>query len=290
MHEQIRSAIQNPKTTSMIKQVTRTLAACVLVGALFTACQKENNETAKQEPAKISQDVLQQISNKGFSTADVRKVAGGYLVEGDILLDEKDLAAVSTSPNLRIAEVEQYRTNNLVTSLPRTVTVRVSGLTQAFIDGTDLAIQRYNALNLSLRFQRVTNGTANITIQGFYEAPSGGFITLGSAGFPTASGNPYSTIRMNTHPQAYGTNPNVNYVGSVIQHEMGHCIGFRHTDYMNRAYSCGSGGNEGSAGVGAVHIPGTPTGPDAGSWMLACSNGGNRTFNANDIVALNYLY
>lgn len=292
MHEQIRSIFQNPKTKSMISQVTRTLAGCILVGALFTACQKESNETADQESQKISQDVLQAISNKGFSTADVRKVQGGYLVEGDILLDEQALASASSSPNLRIAEVEQYRTNNLVRSLPRTITVRVTGLTQPFIDGTDLAIQRYNALNLSIRFQRVTSGTANITIQGFSEGPSGGFITLGSAGFPTSSGNPYSTIRMNTHAQAYGSNPNVSYVGSVIQHEVGHCIGFRHTDYMNRAYSCGSAGagNEGSAGVGAVHIPGTPTGPDAASWMLACSNGGNRTFNANDIVALNYLY
>jgi hypothetical protein len=291
MHEQIKSIFQNPKPSVMFRQVTSTLAGCLLAGALFISCQKESNETAQQQPQqKISQDVLQQISNKGFSTADVRKVEGGYLVEGDILLDEKDLASTSASPNLRIADVEQYRTNNLVTALPRVITVRVSGLSQAFINGTDLAIQRYNALGLRLTFRRVTSGTANITIQGFYEGPSGGFITLGSAGFPTSSGNPYSTIRMNTHPQAYGTNPNVNYVGSVIQHEMGHCIGFRHTDYMNRAYSCGSGGNEGAAGVGAVHIPGTPTGPDAASWMLACSNGGNRTFNANDIVALNYLY
>jgi hypothetical protein len=96
---------------------------------------------------------------------------------------------------------------------------------------------------------------------------------------------------MNTHPQAYGSNPNVQYVGSVIQHEIGHCIGFRHTDWMNRAYSCGSGGNEGGTqNPGAIQIPGTPSGPDSGSWMLACSNGGNRTFNSNDRIALNYLY
>jgi hypothetical protein len=273
----------------MIKQVIRGLAGCLMAGALFISCQKDNAETAQQDQ-KIPQDVLQKIGNKGFSTADVHKVDGGYLVEGDILLSEKELSSVSSSPNLRIAEVEQYRTNNLVTRLPRVIRVKVTGLTQPYIDGTDLAISRYNALGLQLTFQRVTSGTADITISGFYQGPSGGFITLGSSGFPTSSGNPYSSISMNTHPQAYGSNPNVSYVGSVIQHEMGHCIGFRHTDYMNRAYSCGSGGNEGSAGVGAIHIPGTPTGPDAASWMLACSNGGNRTFNANDRVALNYLY
>jgi hypothetical protein len=67
----------------------------------------------------------------------------------------------------------------------------------------------------------------------------------------------------------------------------------RHTDYFNRNLSCGTGGggNEGSSGVGAIHIPGTPTKTfDAGSWMLACSSGTDRTFNANDKIALNYLY
>ena len=97
---------------------------------------------------------------------------------------------------------------------------------------------------------------------------------------------------MNTNEAAYGANPDVNYLASVLTHEMGHCIGFRHTDYMARQYSCGGKRkvNEGTAGVGAVLIPGTPSTPDAESWMLACSNGGNRLFNANDVIALNYLY
>ncbi len=153
-----------------------------------------------------------------------------------------------------------------------------------------MAIAKYNAENLRITFQRVS-GSANITVVGFYEGPSGGFITLGSAGFPTGGGNPYSQIRMNTHPQAYGTNPDVNYIAKVLTHEIGHCIGFRHTDYMNRAFSCGSGGNEGGTqNPGAIHIPGTPTGPDSGSWMLACANGTTGNFNANDRIALNYLY
>jgi hypothetical protein len=43
--------------------------------------------------------------------------------------------------------------------------------------------------------------------------------------------------------------------------------------------------------VGAIHIPGTPTGPDPTSWMLACIGSGvNRPFNSNDVTALNYLY
>ncbi len=84
----------------------------------------------------------------------------------------------------------------------------------------------------------------------------------------------------------------VNYIRrSVIQHEIGHCIGMRHTDYMDRSYSCGgTATKEGASNVGAIFIPGTASGPDAASWMLACSNGGDRTFNSNDVIGLNYLY
>jgi len=275
----------------MTKQITLAVGFTILLAsALVVSCQKDTQvETPTTASSDISSEVLAKIKDRGFSTDKAQKVDGGYVVEGDIFLNNAYLQSEVTSPTLRIAEVEQYRTWNLVSSLPREITVKVSGLGTAYVQGADLAITRYNNLGLSITFRRVTSGSADITIQGFYQGPSGGYITLGSAGFPSG-GDPYPQILMNTHPYAYGSNPNVNYVGSVIQHEIGHTIGFRHTDYMNRSYSCGSGGNEGSAGVGAVHINSTPTGPDAGSWMLACSSGGNATFNANDIIALNYLY
>lgn len=267
---------------------------CLFVGSIYS-CSKDKNvaETPTPNQEELSASTLSKIKAQGFSTENARKIEGGYLVEGDILLTDENLNEKSTSPNLLIAKAEQYRTTNLVTSLPQVITISVSNLPQVYHDATNIMISRYNALGLSLTFQLATTGTTGkIKIVGFNEGPSGGFITLGSAGFPTSTGKPFNQIRMNTNPAAYGTNPNLNYLASVIQHEVGHCIGLRHTDYMNRAYSCGSAGagNEGQAGVGAIHIPGTPTGPDSGSFMLACSNGGNRTFNANDIIALNYLY
>ncbi|MBV8253132.1 MAG: protease [Chitinophaga sp.] len=263
---------------------------CLLAGAFITSCQKDNKQGSANKP-NLSNEVLAQIKAKGFSTSNVHVVNGGYLVEGDIFLSSKDLSQRAKNNKVRVAKTEQYSTNNLVGGLPRVITVTVSNLGSAFVQGTDLAIQRYNALGLRIQFQRITSGNADITIQGFYQGPSGGYITLGSSGFPTDLGDPYNLIQMNTHPDAYGSNPDVLYVGSVIQHEIGHCIGMRHTDYMDRSYSCGGDPvDEGDGGVGAVYLPGTPSGPDADSWMLACSNGGDRTFNANDIIALNYLY
>jgi hypothetical protein len=274
------------------KLLFKTGFAAVLLASVLFACTKSNQtaDVKLQATSEISASTLKNISDLGFSTTEARKVDGGYLVEGDILLTDENLTTASTSPNVRIAETEQYRTTNLVKNLPRTVTVSISNLPAVYGTATQNAIARYNALNLTLKFQFVSSG-GQIQVVGFNQGPSGGYITLGSSGFPTSAGNPYSQIKMNTNAAAYGTNPDVYYLTSVLQHEIGHCIGFRHTDYFNRAYSCGgAASNEGASNVGAVHIPGTPSGADAASWMLACSNGGDRTFNANDKIALNYLY
>ena len=248
--------------------------------ALFiVACSKANEEAVTTE---VSQDVLSKIADLGFSTSGVIADDGGYIVEGDIFLNDQDLSTQRTVNKLIIANEEQYRTNNLVSGLPRVITVSVSGtVSSAFSDAVDDAIGRYNAQGLRITFSRVSSG-GNINIR---IVNTGQYIA--SAGFPTNQGNPYGTIN---YAKKY-TNYSNGFMTTVIAHEMGHCIGFRHTDYMNRAYSCGAGGNEGSGSVGAIHIPGTPTGPDPNSWMLACLGARtDRPFNANDREALDFLY
>ncbi|TXI14947.1 MAG: protease [Pedobacter sp.] len=256
---------------------------------MFSSCQKNNSTSIKKENVEVSQRVLSAISKLGFSTDEVIARDGGYLVEGDIFLTEDNLKEQSHDANLRIAGVEQYRTTNVL-KVPRTITVSLDNLPAAYSWATDIALNRFNELKLNLKFQRVDKD-GEIKVVGFNEGPSLGYIVLGSSGFPTSAGDPYNEVKMNMNEKAYGTNPNVFYVASVIAHEIGHCIGFRHTDYMNRAYSCnGRKTNEGASDIGAVHINGTPSGPDSDSWMLACANGKNRAFNENDIKALNFLY
>jgi hypothetical protein len=256
--------------------------AVAAAGCLIVSCSKEDRSATN---AEISQEVLSKISAMGFSPLDVQVVDGNYLVEGDILLSPSDLNQRPNTPRLRIAEVEQYNTFNLVSGTPRTIRVSTSGNIPASLSaGIDAAIARYNAENLGLSFQRVSSGgDINIRV-----VKTGQYIA--SAGFPTASGDPYGTI---SYSNRYINGYSAGFITTVVAHEMGHCIGFRHTDWMNRSYSCGSGGSEGQdvSGVGAVQIPGTPSGPDAGSWMLACLGAStNRPFNNNDKTALNYLY
>ncbi|RSK35377.1 M57 family metalloprotease [Hymenobacter metallilatus] len=263
----------------------KVLAPLALLAATtlsLSSCQEKANVEVKNE---VSEATISQIKALGFTATGAQKVEGGVLVEGDILLTNEMLASKPDYSMVRVGQDEQYRTTNLVGGLPRTITIRVaSSLPSAYITATDELIRRYNAENLQLRFSRVTSG-GNIVLSA---APSGSSY-LASAGFPSG-GNPYGSVSVNS--AAIGTANATTYIATILAHEVGHCIGFRHTDYMSRQYSCGgSAVNEGASTVGAVYIPGTPSGPDPNSWMLACiGSGANRPFNSNDRTALNYVY
>jgi Dual-action HEIGH metallo-peptidase len=254
---------------------------CALFLISAISCTKVEMDQAPDD--EISDAVLAKISALGLTSKGAYKTEGGYIAEGDIFLDDAMLNSIPEQKSFVVANVEHYRTTNLVTGLPRTIRVRYTGTTTSISNAINTAISRYNALPLTLKFSRVTS-SANITISNVSNVSY-----IASAGFPSG-GNPYNSIRFNTAFAGW----NANTLASVMAHEIGHCIGMRHTDLACRQYSCGGAAtNEGSAGVGAIHIPGTPTAcnADPTSWMLACiGNGTNRPFNANDQVALNYLY
>ncbi|HEY9007763.1 MAG TPA: M57 family metalloprotease [Ohtaekwangia sp.] len=252
--------------------------------AMFS-CQEQ--EAAKNQ---VPNDVVVQLSKAGFDTSEGLSVRadGKYLVEYDILLSKEQIAELAEPVSISgsSAGEEHYRTTNLVTGTPRTIYVYMDPSFGSYMQNAfTTALSRYNALGLTLNFQRTTSASAaNIQILSFYEQSN----TLGfSAGFPSG-GNPASPIQLNTY--WYNNSSQLADAATVIAHEIGHAIGLRHTDYMNRRYSCGSGGNEGSAGVGAIWIPGTPTKPSANSYMLACSSGNDRPFTSADKTALTTVY
>ena len=268
-----------------LRNILSTAALCTASVLVLSSCSKQQETVAPAEEA-ISQTVLSQISQMGFTTQGASVVEGGYLVEGDIFLTPENLASPRAAQLLRVGAEEQYRTTEVVNvGLGRTITVAVSStLPSAYVTATDETIRRYNAQNLLLRMVRVTSG-AEILLD---KAPKSARY-LASAGFPTG-GNPHNLIRVNSG--AIGTANPSTYIATILAHEIGHCIGFRHTDYMDRSYSCGGAtSNEGASTVGAVLIPGTPTTASSGSRMLACiGSGQNRYFTSSDATALNYVY
>lgn len=270
------------------------LSITLLLSALIItvdSCQESDSE-APVKKDEVSKDVINKLVDLGFDVADKApiKFEDGYLVEGDIYLTDATLAELK--PGTPVPSAEQYHTNNLV-SAPRNISIYIgTNFSATYVTALNTAIARYNAEGLSLTFSRTTSSsgaTIRITRLSTSQENSG---VLGSGGFPTNSGNPHNAILLSGILQStYGLS--ANGIATIIAHEVGHCIGFRHTDYFNRAISCGgSASNEGSGGVGANHVPNTPTGATAAakSFMLACTDGGDRPFNSADKIALQYLY
>ncbi len=268
------------------KSLIIAITSCFLL--VLTSCEVDQ-EVPIENPSEqqaVPKHIIQKLEKAGFHTNDgLSKVEGGYLVEGDIFFTEEMIDEFSEE---NAENSKQYRTRNLVSGT-RTIRVYVDPALGVFVrNSLDEALRRYNALNLRLTFQRTGSASSNdIRIIPVGPNVLGG--SYASAYFPR-NGRPHNTIQMNT--LFYGGSNRLGNTATVIAHEIGHCIGFRHTDYANRSYSCGAGGNEGQDEVGAILIPGTPSGfAVPNSWMLACvGQNTNRPFIASDKTALRRLY
>jgi predicted Zn-dependent protease len=234
------------------------------------------------DPEVENQEIISNLIQAGFPADDIMVADGAVYVGRDAHVT---LAASREMLQSGKSSQEQYRTTNLVSTTKTKICINPTSSfssNSTLMQALDMAIANYNALPLTFDMARgpTTGCSANITA-----ATTSG--AGGSAGFPSG-GNPYGQINIGTGTTSYG----VNVCEHVITHELGHTIGFRHSDYYNRSISCGSGGNEGDAGVGAILIPGTPsTATVGGSIMNSCFRSTESgEFTSTDVTALNYLY
>jgi len=246
--------------------------------ALSFACSADQSSSSDD-----TQEIIDNLVQVGFPLSDIQVVEGKVYTGLDAevsLAASREMVSNDTSD-----KDEQYRTTNLVSSSITNICINGSAFTGTFSTALDNAIARYNARGLSFRMTRTTGSTSgcSATITARISTGAGG-----SSGFPSG-GRPFNTINIGSGTSQYG----VNTTTHVIIHELGHCIGFRHSDYYNRAISCGgSPSNEGSSGVGAILISGTPsTATVGGSIMNSCFRANESgQFTSTDITALNALY
>ena len=243
---------------------------------------------------QINQDDLAQIKALGFSVEGIQDIGDYYLVERDVMLKKdrlKDYKTTLTFPlTIPNGRVDQARGNDLI-SYAKQRDVRVFVDSSIPTSGDDnwgnevqQAINDINGANSRIRMIYVTSLPADITVR----SDAGSLIDLHPDGWwvlaaaePPSSGNPGFQIRINLD-----TNNNMVFSSGQkrynMAHELGHCVGFRHTNW--------SGLGEISA-TGVTGTPNSGSNPDPSSVM----NGGTALnswvgFSAYDVIAYTSTY
>lgn len=244
-------------------------------------------ELVELEPEDAIEEIVDNLLLAGNPESEIEVREDGTVVLGGdaVVTLEASREMIGHDGHDHEDEFRQYRSTNVLSASVDTICIDGSAVAGNLSTALDNAIANYTNLNLSFNMTRTSGMVAGCDALIDIVLVDG---TGASAGFPSG-GLPFGTVYMGDDIlSGYG----VAAATHVFTHELGHCVGFRHSDYYDRSISCGVGGNEGDAGVGVVQIPGTPaTASWNGSVMNACYNAGSTgVWTASDLTALSTLY
>ena len=230
-------------------------------------------------------DLARRVAELGFSTKGMEDNGDYVVVEGDIRLNKAALlnAPRSTPPSAKRVPgppAFQYYTNALVSQTYVTQIVvdltNIQGVSD-WADAARSAIADYNAAGSAVHMSEGSPGDITFSSVTSFPNPYG----IAQASFPyqgSPAGKPGPTI---TVAQNYNDAYALGQKEKVLVHEFGHTLGLRHD---NAAVT------EGSAGIGANRVGGTPT-SDPNSVMVTPYDGSYWSgFDQYDVVALKSLY
>lgn len=257
----------------------------------FATCNKSEPVLEDGRVDGESHSVIEYIKRLGYHESEIRDIDDNYyLVDGDILF-VKD-----AKPSFSIfgdgPKTKQSGTSNYVGyNIQPNVTVRIDPSLSAYTAEITAALAIWNSvINTRLKFSLTTSTNQHILISHLNLGTGG----CGAAAFPM-NGLPGTRVYLNANEMA---GMSVAQRQGLAAHELGHAIGFRHTNWQADGENQ-TGTDPGTgAKFHAVNILGTPGGsnPDpnsimnSGSGIASCSDMVNTTLSSYDIVAFQFLY
>ena len=249
----------------------------VLFACIFTACSQDSTCEGVIEKSTVSdlEKKIQHLSeNYGFSINDIKSEDSVLVAEDDIMFNVNDFWDKYSLPSYTRAH---YRSTNTVSSNYRTIRIT----TPSYGDPNEVptewlyaivnAMDAWNSLNGDIEFTLGNNYTATILIVYGYIS---GDTVVARASFPSSTtGKPGSAIAINSDCVYTLT---ANQKTQVMIHELGHCIGFMHTDVVGDVLL-----NSGDQNT---------TDPNSVMQRYVLSNPTSPYFSQYDIAAYNLLY
>ncbi|WP_145856198.1 M57 family metalloprotease [Pedobacter suwonensis] len=294
------------KKTSIFSAFSRTmcLAFLLLTLSIYSCKKSESPVITTDSKAEVASATIAKIKEMGLSTDGIKESGDYYIVEGDILISKVSLSSSKTTvrPQNTGGKISQANTNNLIQGNLTNVIITTEDYDTRWFYAIRDAVTAWNSIgncriNLIHSYSQfyppyASSVTPNITVK----KQNLGTGAFGQGQFPTSSGTPGATLLVNPYTNNVNSNGQDNGIPRshaqdvyMLVHEIGHCLGLRHTDWAAE----GTGGSA----VGANPIPGTPNNgapsndPNSvmNSGRLGTSNNWS-AFSSYDVIAAQYLY
>lgn len=220
----------------------------VLMALPFLLFSCESNIPEELEKEEVSLDYLSMIRTLGFDETGAVDMGEFFVVEEDIVLQKEELPKyqpVMTRQAYTDYFVSAKNVSNIRVKIDATLK-NSSNWREAILS----VLHDYNAVGSAVYMYEVSYDP-DITIS---KSPINHELwALGE--FPSADRKPGRTIRIQDNKSV--DKLSLSEKKFLIAHELGHNIGFRHTDYLTAYYPRIA---EGVSWEGANHISGTPIG------------------------------
>ncbi|RDC56413.1 hypothetical protein DU508_12500 [Pedobacter chinensis] len=279
----------------------------VLLATTFNSCKKENVKLSELSIQKADKELYNALLESGIKAKNIVELKEYYLVEGDLLFkkNKTDLKKVSAYfgnenskqtllqeqivskgkiSSIRGNKIAQWQTSSLISSFNvENIKILTSSVQNSWVVGIWNALRNWSSIpscqvgfytdwtlsvtNVEPNTITFTDATTDPELNGYYAISE--FPTNDNAGFRIRiNGNLYNSL--SDSQKIY-----------ILTHEIGHCLGFRHTD------------NPGNDSFGTIQIPGTPTSDpnsvmNSGSYNSVVPNWSS--FSTYDVIAAQTLY
>lgn len=195
---------------------------------LLAACSKDEQEISLQDNSFETDLEIKNylIDHFQFLEQTIEETNEGFLVEGDVFFPKKDFWEKYKQPSNTSAK--HYKSKYKV-SLETVDIIFDGSVPRRWRTAFRSAIAEWNNLNGGIKFHLIT-GTycpANGITVDFASLGSSNNDVFARGGFPTSNGNPGSLITVNS---TCTVSQNAAQRLKTAVHELGHTIGFMHTD------------------------------------------------------------